>query len=371
MIYLTYNDHPSGIYSSQVTDVVQYLSNISGKKIRLLALVSTRNFSSSRQKIRSGYPGATVLPMFPKARYWKLNILTLCFYTLLHPSQRIMARGPFATNLALTLKKWRMVKKVIFDARGAYTAELTEYDVVHDKAVVASIKAIEKRALLHADYRLAVSQTLVNYWKETFGYKSTEHVVIPCTLSRHFEFELPSEQDLTELRRQIGFNPNDVLFVYAGSSAGWQSFELVDHYMAQLMTENQNIKLVILSQHFDERYEVVKKFKARIVVTWLRQEEVKNYLLAADYGILYREQSVTNQVASPVKFAEYINCGLKVLISEGLGDYTRFSQEHQCIFAKDDVKRLSYQEKTRIHQLAGKYFLKSNYKDSYLRIATY
>ncbi len=371
MIYLTYNDHPSGIYSSQVTDVVRYMSSISGKKIRLLALVSARNYSSNRQKIRAWYPGATVLPMFPKARYWKLNILTLYIYVLFHPSVKIMARGPFATSLALTLKKRGLVKKVIFDARGAYTAELTEYDVVRDKTVVGSIEAIEKQALLQADYRLAVSQALVNYWKETFGYTGTEHVVIPCTLSRHFEFDLPPEQYLADLRRNMGFNPEDIMFVYAGSAAGWQSFELVDHYMARLMSENDHIRLIILSQHFDERYEVMQKFRARVIVTWLKQEEVKNYLLAADYGILYREQSVTNQVASPVKFAEYISCGLKVLISEGLGDYTAFAGEHRCACVKDEIRPLPYSEKTRIHKMAGMYFLKSNYKDSYLRIATY
>ena len=56
----------------------------------------------------------------------------------------------------------------------------------------------------------------------------------------------------------------------------------------------------------------------------------------ADYGYVFREQSVTNQVASPVKVAEYLSCGLKVLISENLGDYSSMIKENDLGRIIDD-----------------------------------
>ena len=43
---------------------------------------------------------------------------------------------------------------------------------------------------------------------------------------------------------------------------------------------------------------------------------------------MYRESSVTNQVASPVKIAEYLSCGLKIIISKNLGDYSEMIEKY-------------------------------------------
>lgn len=368
MVYLTYNDNPSGIYSSQVIDVVNYINGFGGEQARLVALISARNFKANRQIIKKACPGAAVMPMFPKAKNWKLNIITLSLFFLFNPDKKIMARGPFATSLALKLKARGTVKKVIFDARGAYAAELNEYNVVQDSGIKASIRGIEKEVLLQADQRLAVSQALVDHWHKEFNYQGGAHVVVPCTLSRHFEFEFPTAVELAGIRQKLGYAPDDILFIYSGSSAGWQSFDLVDESMVRLMEQNKHVKLVILSGHFDERYRVIKQFKDRVLVTWLPQDQVKNYLLAADYGILYREQSVTNAVASPVKFAEYLSCGLKVMISDKLGDYSAFSAQQHCRYKEDELARVPYSEKARIHALAPAYFYKSVYKPQYLQL---
>jgi glycosyltransferase involved in cell wall biosynthesis len=48
--------------------------------------------------------------------------------------------------------------------------------------------------------------------------------------------------------------------------------------------------------------------------------EVAGYLCAADVGILLREKTLTNHVASPIKFSEYMCCGLPCIISSHIGD---------------------------------------------------
>ncbi len=372
MIYLTYNDPPSGIYKSQVIDVVNYFNSVHNPNhVKLVALISLRSFFENRKKIKQLLPKSLVLPMFPTAGLWKWNILTLFFISLFSSHKKIMARGAFATYMALRIKKMGIVKKVIFDARGAYWAELNEYTVVNDKSVVNKIKEVEKQVLLESDFRLSVSNALVNYWREEYNFDSKDHVTIPCTLSSDFIFDFPSEQKIKENKKELGYSENDIVLVYSGSSAGWQSFELVDDLLLGIFKANANVKLVMLTNNIDKNFKIFKQFGERIKALWVKPDEVKKYLLAGDYGILFRENTITNKVASPVKFAEYLSGGLNIIISESIGDFSDFVEKYKCGTSKINnlqFETLNYNDRIRNHKLAMEYFQKSVYKKEYLKL---
>lgn len=372
MIVLTYNDAPSGIYNSQVIDVVKHLDSIQKKeRVRLIALVSARNYFADRRKIKARLPQSLVLPMVPKPALWRLNFYPLfVLFLFLSSKNKVMARGPFAACLALCLKKYGLVKKVIFDARGAYEAELNEYQVTSSEKLKRDIPMIERQALLQSDARLAVSGKLVDYWKMNYDYDLTKHVVVPCTLSEDFIFSIPSSQALKELKVRNGFSENDKVLVYSGSSAGWQSFALVQEALSKLMKADEQVKLLLLTNHFDKNSAFYKAFENRIVMKWVQPKEVRDLLLSADHGILFREQSVTNKVASPVKFAEYLACGLKVIISEELGDYTELVRRDDLgsVDFPSKLEAVPYEEKKRLHLLSQQQFTKENYTQSYLQL---
>src|ERR1051325_487491 len=127
MVFLTYNDAPSGIYFSQVTDVCNFLNKRLNAKIKLVALISGRNFWRNRRKIKSQVPDSIIMPMFPGIRNWKMNIYLLKLLFVFIDPQKIIARGPFAAWLSLRLKRKGTVKQVCFDARGVFEAEVREY----------------------------------------------------------------------------------------------------------------------------------------------------------------------------------------------------------------------------------------------------
>ena len=372
MIYLTYNDSPSGIYKSQVIDVVNYFNSVqNSKSVKLVAIISLRSFFKNRKKIKQYLPKSLVLPMFPTVGLWKWNILTLFFICLFSSHKKIMARGAFATYMALRIKKMGFIKKVIFDARGAYAAELNEYNVVNDKSVVNKIKEIEKQVLLESDFRLAVSNALVNYWRKEYKYNSMNHVVIPCTLNSDFIFEFPSEQKIKENKKELGYNENDIVIVYSGTSAGWQSFELVGDLLLGILETNANVKLLMLTNNIDKNFKIFKEFSERIKTLWVKPDEVKKYLLGADYGILFRENTITNRVASPVKFAEYLSGGLNIIISESIGDFSDFVEKNKCGTSQINNWKpeiLNYSDRIKNHKLAKEYFQKSVYKNEYLKL---
>ena len=373
MIYLTYNDAPSGIYFSQVTDVCKYVNVQFHCNIRLVALISIRAFGKNKKHIKEKFPSAIVLPMFPKNKNWALNGFILKILFLFIGKQNIWSRGLFATNIALNMKNSGWTKKVVFDARGAYKAEFDEYlsKVVDIKDNIAEL---EKRAIYDSDFRLAVSKKLVNYWEKEYKYSSPNHSIIPCTINEDTNKSILQEEKLTTTKKELGFKLDDCVFVYSGSAADWQSLHLLDNLFLPYFITNPNFKLIILSQADISQLKITQQFSERIIKKWLKPSEVLDYLYACDYGVLIRENSITNKVASPTKFAEYLNAGLNVIISEHLGDFSEFVLKNNCGVMVDDYNKIhnfsnvAYKDKMRNKELASNYFKKDIYKSEYQKI---
>ncbi|MEL6805816.1 MAG: hypothetical protein AAFO91_18775, partial [Bacteroidota bacterium] len=322
MIYLTLGDNYSGIYASQVIGVCKYLNTISSKPVRLISFIAIPLYRDNRKKIKAAYPEAIVLPAVPKVRNWALNYYLLRMVLWFIPEKRIMARGPFASLISQRLKKVGLVDHVIMDGRGAVHAEWNEYPVVNDKRLVAKSFELEKQAVLGLDFRLGVSHKLKDYWTREFQYSGGEHVVVPCTLNKAFIDQTYDVSTIAQRKAQRGYAPEDVIIIYSGSTAGWQSIQSVDGILTSLMEAQDNVHVLFLSRIELERLTCYQKFPDRVKKDWLKPHEVFEVLTIGDYGVLIRESSVTNEVASPTKFGEYLAAGLRVLISPGIGDYS-------------------------------------------------
>lgn len=370
MIYLTYGEPPSGVYSSQVIDVVKHL-NEQGGEVRLVAFISIHQFKLNKEKILKQKPDAIVFPMLPKATYWKLNVITLLLMCLYTGQRNIIARNVIATNMALRLRKIKLIKKVCFDGRGAIAAEWKEYDVKVDDQWKKSIDVMEKKAVIESDFRIAVSAQLVIYWKNNYQYIANSHVIIPCTVNSAF-IQNNFPESIEDNKADLGLDKNDIVFAYSGSTAGWQSFKTLETFIDPLLKSNKQFKIIFLAQKEKSIEQLKLKYPDQVLQKWVAHEEVSRILSACDYGILIREETVTNQVASPTKFAEYLASGLPVVISNHLGDYSAFVETHQCGIRLNGqltaIVKPGINEKERMKQLAIQYFTKeaNNRQYSYL-----
>lgn len=371
ILYLTLGDNYSGIYKSQVIDVVSFLKSNFDIKIRLIAFISIRVYKSNRKKIKQYLPDAIILPMFPKLTNWKWNSLLLILMCLLFRPVKIIARGPIATFLALFCKKYKLTKTIVLDCRGVVAAEWNEYNVIKNIVMEQKIKMIESYSIINSDFRIAVSNKLVEYWRQEYGFISDEYVVIPCTLNQSFLNVDISTNQIIEARFKMGFTTEQIVLIYSGSTAGWQSFNILSDYIRSVFEKQNNCVLFFLGQENKDIEKLNEQFPDRVKNKYVNPEEVMNYLIGADYGLLIRENSITNQVASPVKFAEYLVCGLNVIISEGLGDYSKFVTEMNCGFIYNKQKILnsiSLEEKNINKTLALKFFSKENNIDNYKKV---
>lgn len=370
MLYITLLDqfHP-GIYSSQVVDVCDHINKNHQRKIRILAFLSIKELirTNARKELRKISPTALIYPSFPGLRYFELTAIFLFFICLFTGERVAICRNVFCTKMALRIRSWGLLNKVILDGRSAMAAEIEEYDVFPVPYLRKNIRAIESFSVLNADYRIAVSSKLISYWRDNYGYSKGDHVVIPCTLdSKYFSANdrLLSEKSIDK-RKELGFQPKDIILVYSGSNAPWQSFALLKEFLEEVFTRNNNTKCLFLSKENSEIEELKNKYPTRIVCKWLQQSQVPKYLSICDYGILLREQSITNKVASPVKFAEYLSCGLKVVISNNLGDLTEFVRDHNVgyIYSKGSTINLNEVENSEKQRIVR--FAKENFgKDS-------
>jgi len=373
MIYLTYGEPPSGVFFSQVTDVLNYLDQKHNTSIRLVAYISLHDFANKKKEILAKRGNAIVLPMLPKAPYWKFNSIVLWFICLLLHPKSIIARNVIAANMALLVRNKCSVKKVCFDGRGAMKAEWTEYPITVPSNWKKNIPQLESNAVNKSDFRIAVTQKLVEHWQSEYHYASTKHVVIPCTLNSNFIVNELSEELVNPIRTTYHFKAEDLVLVYSGSVSGWQSFSLLKPLMLNFLSESQHHKLVFLSNEDVMIQELISAFPNQVSRRWLKHEEVTSFLLSCDWGILIREQSVTNKVASPTKFAEYLSAGLPVIISENLGDYTEFVKNNDCGIIYSEQKSLSiskkpFSERNRLIHLVQQNWTKSAQDGQYKKL---
>lgn len=366
--YITYNDAPSGIYSSQVIDVVKFINTEVNEKVKLISFISIRGFLNNRKKIKQQLPDAIVLPMYPKLINWKNNLFLLNLFCKLYKPKTLIGRSVIACKLALLIRdKYKNCERVIYDGRGAISAEWKEYSVISNSKMLNAIFELEKEAILNSDYRIAVSHQLIKYWENEFDYRVDKHVVIPCTINSVFENIEISENKISNIRNEFGFDSDDFIFVYSGSIAGWQSFDLLKEFLNPILSGNSKCKVLFLSQ-FNKSVEYLKqKFPNQVFSKQLFPNDVPNYLVACDYGLLIREQSITNKVASPVKFAEYLACGLGVVISDNLGDYSDFVKQYNSgwLFNEFNFNKLN---KTDLKKICLIHFTKHTHFNSYKKL---
>jgi hypothetical protein len=78
-------------------------------------------------------------------------------------------------------------------------------------------------------------------------------------------------------------------------------------------------------------------------VSAVNHTEIFNLLQMGDFGFLLRDRSVVNQVASPTKFGEYCLCGLPVITTSSVGDFSEMIQQHKvgCVVDLQNLSDLS------------------------------
>lgn len=226
----------------------------------------------------------------------------------------IHCRGQEAVAVAKMLKKKNENISIIADIRGVPYEELKEINIGRAKYFYELDNFIfTDKTINHINY---ISNELKKYYHERYNIEMINETVIPCFTS--FEKNLE------------GINVSETLnILYVGGQQFYQRINDIPKLISKIKNNNIN---VILCLNGNKNYELENSFKKLNIKSEfyynLNKEQLDSIYSKSDVGILIRDNTNLNKVASPVKLSEYLSKGLYLLIIGEVGDFYRFVKKH-------------------------------------------
>jgi glycosyltransferase involved in cell wall biosynthesis len=342
-VYIASEGFPPTVFDSQV---LEHLRLMEGRGIcfdllvfeRLLAVRKhwQRNLNRFRE-VRSHIKGRLFFRILVTTFLgWDLWVPRLQLSWILRrygrSSQKIIhARTQTSAVIALPLRRRIPHVHVIFDMRGDSPAEylLTvakagrRTDSLCVRRKFWRLKRIERQAVQESDEIICVSHVMKQKIVRDYGVLPQKIHVIPTVASAEKFYWDPQLRQ--RAREELGVGGQFVL-IYAGSLLGYQLFDSLLNMVKVLLESGSNVCLLAVTPQADKaRRSFDSRLPAgRLFVRSARHPEMVRWLNAADTGCLIRESHAVNRVAAPTKFSEYLMCGLPVIVTEGIGDYSNF-----------------------------------------------
>jgi glycosyltransferase involved in cell wall biosynthesis len=346
VLYISYNGMLQPLGQSQV---IPYLKGLAaqGYDFTLLSFEREEAYSEAGRKLcaqlkqelaqanidwhwlkyhqRPSLP-ATAYDVWAGVRYCK-RIARLRSFELVH------ARSHIPATIALELKK-HTGAKMIFDIRGLMADEYVDAGHWRKGSTAYRItKKFEKAAMGHADGIVTLTKRIWPIIKEWDGLRghAVTHEVIPCCADlQRFSF---SSQARAERRRTLEVNDRFV-FVYSGSIDGWYLTEAMVDFFSVIVRKRPDAFFLWLTQASRERLQGLMRSRGigatdyKIVSS--PPSDVPAYLAASDVGLAFIKPCFSKLASSPTKYAEYLGCGLPLVINAGIGDSDALVNEYHA-----------------------------------------
>lgn len=357
-VYLSDLNFDGTVFCTQVIDWLElYQKNgVLFDLYKIFYIKEMRNLRFILNQIRSIKNSTSLykgyLIFFPSKGFFVfLNVVVLFLhfvkFSIKNNELLIFARGLLGKEINLLKRIFPSRIIFVFDARGA-AAEENRYIAKKENnfsfskfKTVAHVYYTEYRTVLAADKIFSVSNALKEYFINSYNVSSEKFIIYPC-LSDSDKFYYSPDLRM-EVRNNLHISYDTKVFIYSGGIGLWHMSERLFTFFVQLLKYDSNSIILFLTKSKSEIEKTISEFpemKDKHLVFSVSNIEVNKYLNAADYGILFRENTLLNNVASPTKFAEYMLCGLPVIISEGVGDYSDYIIKHNLgIVVKENELR--------------------------------
>jgi len=237
--------------------------------------------------------------------------------------EMVHARSHIPATVALRLKR-RFGVKMIFDVRGLMAEEYA--DAGHwrkDSVAYRLTKSMEGRALAAADGVVTLTEKIWPVIKQWDSLRDHEvaHEVIPCCADLElFSF---SQEQRSRRRDELALQDRFVL-IYSGSIDGWYLTESMADFFVTMRKQKPEAHFLWLTPTRHERVHDLMKTRglgeSDYTVLAATSRDVPSYLSAGDAGLAFIKPCFSKLASSPTKYAEYLGCGLPLIINAGVGD---------------------------------------------------
>jgi hypothetical protein len=141
-----------------------------------------------------------------------------------------------------------------------------------------------------------------------------------------------------EIRSKWNISDNTMVMVFSGYRMAWQNMDRIIQIFQKLDQSGHDIYFAFfcnIDKEFQERLNEAFPRK-NYILKFLSFEDYFKNLCACDVGFLIRDHNLTNKVAFPNKFSDYINAGLLIAINNALPEPMRILHQYEMIYI--DVK---------------------------------
>ena len=269
----------------------------------------------------------------------------------------VHARSHIPATIALALKR-RLGTKMIFDLRGLMAEEYVDAEHWREGSIPYRItKAAERRIFEETDAVVTLTERIWPIIREWQGLRGREvqHEVIPCCVDLSlFKF---SDEERAKRRAELGIGEKFTI-VYSGSLDGWYLTEKMADFFAVFRRRRPDAHLLWLTNGSHERVKGLMASRKvepdQFSVLSVPARLVPSYLAAADAGLSFIRRCFSKIASSPTKNAEYLACGLPLIINRGIGDSDALVEEWNAGVLLEDFTDAEYERiGSAIESMAG------------------
>ncbi len=357
------------VFDSQV---IELLLSIKKRQVfgNIILLFGIRNTSQKKLlERRTSLTGMEVKYFKSYPNYPGFNIIfRKSLYEALKKNDLLTEQSVFHTRgetLAWHLSRVcgdELIHNILPDVRGAGVEEIKEFQ--KSFFILKLLKVYNKRnaarSLRKFDVISAVSESLKKYLVTNYNIEPAKLVVTPC--SAGIQFQVNSRERL-KIRNKLNIRDDENLIVFVRGNEGiYQNAGIAE------LIGKKGFRVLNISRQ--------KILNENVINEFLDYCEVPSRLNAADIAILWRDNSIVNEVSSPVKFSEFVCCGLPVISNYSINVVTDFIEKTNAGLVLNSLEEIDLEKMKFLRTLnrqvisswGSKMFGIENITNSYLRI---
>lgn len=186
----------------------------------------------------------------------------------------------------------------------------------HSRIRKLILTAIERYAMKKASGLIYVSESMRHFYENKYKRMLKKNAIIPC-ISEFHDFE-PQKERIPES------------YVYIGGLSKWQCFEEIVEVYSDIRTASSVFHVITLDTEKAENIVKEKMGDTKNVFIYpiTDRKRIPEVLSTFQFGFLIREESPVNYVSSPIKFLEYLSCGVDVIMTNAVPSYAKIVKNY-------------------------------------------
>ncbi len=363
-LYLCYFGLREPLVQTQVLPYLREIEKIKGLKVSLLTFETdlkknwtTDEIETEKKKLAGENINWYFLP------YHKKPTVPVTIYDIFNGARFALkmfrkenvnvlhARSHIPAIMGAIAKKFSKQKlKLIFDIRGFLPEEYVDAGVWKEQSqTFKTLKHLESWALRVSDGFVILTEKareiLFPESKKTGYDKNGRPVeVIPCCVDLD-KFKNVNQENRHTMRQKLNIE-NRFVVAYVGSLGGFYlTGETADFYGVS-KEKNPNIFALILTQSDPEiilSLLIKKGFSENdFFIKKVKPSEIPLYLSAADASLSFIKPTYSKLSSSPTKNAEYLACGLPIIVNNRVNDTADQIETDKVGFVIDEFTDENY-----------------------------